>query len=38
LSVRAIAAQMGVSVGAVSGYLKAGKDVQSPSRITGGED
>ena len=30
LSVRAIAAQMGVSVGAVSGYLKAGKGVQSP--------
>jgi len=29
-SVRAIAAQMGVSVGAVSGYLKAGKGVQSP--------
>lgn len=31
LSVRAIAAQIGASVGAVSGYLKAGKDVQSPS-------
>ncbi|WP_299316228.1 replication protein [uncultured Halomonas sp.] len=30
LSIRAIAAQMGVSVGAVSGYLKAAKSVQSP--------
>lgn len=30
LSVRAIAVQMGVSVGAVSGYLKAAKIVQSP--------
>ncbi|EFD7780891.1 helix-turn-helix domain-containing protein [Escherichia coli] len=34
LSVRAIAKQMGVSVGAVSGYLKA---VQSPVRITGAQ-
>lgn len=31
LSVRAIAAQIGASVGAVSGYLKVGKAVQSPS-------
>ncbi|MCK9238277.1 MAG: replication protein [Thiopseudomonas sp.] len=31
LSVRAIAAQMGVSVGSVSGYLKAAASVQSPS-------
>ncbi|WP_179214727.1 hypothetical protein [Pseudomonas aeruginosa] len=31
MSVRAIAAQMGVSVGAVSGYLKTGEGVQSPS-------
>ncbi|WP_372389695.1 replication protein [Xanthomonas axonopodis] len=30
LSVRAIAAEMGVSVGAVSGYLKKGATVQSP--------
>ena len=30
LSIRAIAAQMGVSAGAVSGYLKAAKSVQSP--------
>ncbi|MFJ0696306.1 hypothetical protein WLV05_24320, partial [Bordetella bronchiseptica] len=35
LSVRAIAAQMGVSVGSVSGYLKAGASVQSGSPITG---
>lgn len=34
LSVRAIAAKMGVSVGAVSGYLKAG--VQSPSVLQAG--
>lgn len=31
LSVRAIAAQIGASVGAVSGYLKAATGVQSPS-------
>ena len=30
LSVRAIAAQMSVSIGSVSGYLKAGQNVQSP--------
>ncbi|EKQ5826139.1 helix-turn-helix domain-containing protein [Vibrio parahaemolyticus] len=35
LSVRAIAKRMGVSVGAISGYLKQG--VQSPSPITNGE-
>ncbi len=38
LSVRAIATQMGVSVGSVSGYLKAkNKGVQSSVRITNGE-
>lgn len=37
LSVRAIAQRLGVSVGAVSGYLKPdAKSVQSPSRITNG--
>lgn len=30
LTIRAIAQQMGVSVGSVSGYLKAAKNVQSP--------
>lgn len=34
LSIRAIAQQMGVSVGSVSGYLKTAAGVQSPSPIT----
>ena len=37
LSIRAIAQQMNVSVGSVSGYLKAAPCVQSPSPITNGE-
>jgi DNA-binding CsgD family transcriptional regulator len=36
LSVRAIAAQMGVSVGSVSGYLKAAASVQSPCVLQAG--
>ena len=36
LSVRAIAAQMGVSVGSVSGYLKAAASVHSPCVLQAG--
>ncbi|WAH66897.1 replication protein [Xanthomonas hortorum] len=37
LSIRAIAARMGASVGAVAGYLKSATGVQGPSVLQGGE-